>query len=133
MQYKYVKKLENEKLIKDFEKIVHFKFDDYFIDFIKENNGGRPSKKTFYTKNGEEIIVKTFLSFNKNDKENIWNILLWKEITFNGKYIPFAIDNFGNIICFYKKDSSIFFIEIETGNIEKVASNFKDFISNLEG
>lgn len=131
MQWKYVKELSDEMLIKEFEDAQSYTFNKQYIDCVKQNNGGRPSKRVFLNEKGVERVVKSFLSFNKSDRETVWKVLDWNKEILEGKYIPFAIDNFGNIICFLKHDDSIVFIEHETGNVEKIASDYENFISNL--
>ena len=131
MLWKYVKTLETHELIKDFENMVTNKVSGDYIECVKENNGGRPNKRTFYAASGTERVIKSLLSFNKNDRETVWKIWDWNHELLNDKYIPFGIDNFGNLICFYKNDDSVVFIEHETGDIEAVAKSFREFIDNL--
>ena len=50
------------------------------------------------------------------------------------KLIPFAIDPFGNIICFSysgETDPSIAFAETESDSVYPVSSSFSEFLSNL--
>lgn len=131
MQWKYIKTLQDENLIKEFEEMLSYNLNRGYVDCIKQNNGGRPSNRVFYTEQGTERVVKSFLSFNKEDRETVWKILDWNKDILEDKYIPFAIDNFGNIICFFKQDDSVVFIEHETGIVEKIASDFESFISGL--
>jgi len=131
MDWKYVKPLEDVSLIQKLEQFAGYSFPDSFLDCIKKYNGGRPSHKTFQTERTikTERTLKRFLSFNPDDRESIWDALEWD--FYDDKYIPFAIDNFGNIICFHTETNKIYFINHETGKCEFVADSFDSFISTL--
>ncbi len=140
MNWKYVKPLVSEDLIKEFEKEHNFKFDESFVDCVKNNNGGRPEKTVFDTHKTKKRDIKTFLSFNKEDKETIWKINE-KEIVrpeymagTDSKLIAFAVDNFGNYICFLKdaeNAGNVVFINRKTNDLEYIAKNFDEFINSL--
>ncbi len=131
MEWKYIKKLTDNGLIGDFEITARYAFTEDFKKCVIENNGGRPSKKTFDTAKTKERAIKSLLSFNKEDKETVWNIFKWNKEELRGKYIPFAIDNYGNIICFDKNNNHVVFINHENLDVEEVANNFTDFLSVL--
>ena len=128
MECKYVKPLQNKDLIIEFQKEYSFIFPRGFICFIRTNNGGRPPFKTFDTERDKEKSMKTFLSFNRSDLENIWDMV---KLVSNQSLIPFAIDNFGNLICFDSKTNAIVFWNSENCLIEFIAKTFNDFINNL--
>lgn len=127
MQIKYIKKLLNENSIKDFEKLTDILLPQDFCNFVKNNNGGRPEKQRFYTCGAKERSVKSLLSFNKEDKENIF---VCYDEKFFGYLAPIAIDNFGNLICF-SKDSKVYFWNHEDENIEFIANSFSEFLQML--
>ncbi len=131
MEWKYVKKLSSESLIDGYEKIYHFKFPEVYKKCVLINNGGRPDKKTFITKNKNEHTLKSFLSFNTEDKETVWEITEWNREELASKYIPFAIDNFGNLICFQKDNTYIAFINLDDMSCEIVSTSFDEFINSL--
>ena len=131
MNWKYVKKLKNNESIGEFEKEYSFIFPDDYKTCIILYNGGRPEFQVFDTDKQKERTIKSLLSFNKADIETIWKMAEWnKEIT-KEKYIPFASDNYGNLICFKKEDSSVNFIDHENENIEFIASSFTEFLGKL--
>ncbi|MGL4607584.1 MAG: SMI1/KNR4 family protein [Eubacteriaceae bacterium] len=128
--FKYIKPLRDVACITDFEKEFECKFDKDFINCIKINNGGRPSVKVFDTSNTAERTIKKLLSFNKDDDENIWKANTFLK-NINEALIAFAMDSFGNYICFQKDENNIVFFEQETETIEKVADNFDGFLKKL--
>ena len=130
MKWRYVKKLNSENLINEFEDMVKYNFCDSFKQLVVKNNGGRPSNKLFVTYQGKEHAIKSFLSFNKDDKETVWNVLEYNKYELFG-FIPFAIDNFGNLICFQKGNDSIVFLNHESFCIDFIANNFDAFMNNL--
>ena len=81
-------------------------------------NGGRPSNRIFDTDSAKERELKSFLSFNKEDKETVWKIFSWNKDELKDKYIPFGIDNFGNLICFNADNDNIVFINHENLTVE---------------
>lgn len=127
MEWEYVKPLKFGS-IEEFETLIQYTFSDSFKSCIKLYNGGRPECATFNTdkKIGREL--KSFLSFNREDKETVWKAIAWDCCK---GYIPFAIDHFGNLICF-DRSGQIVFINHETLEIEAVASSFDEFIQRLE-
>lgn len=131
MNWKYVKPLKSKKLIKNFESKFNYKFPNSFISIVNKYNGGRPEKALFDTDMSNQRAIKSLLSFNEGDKETMWKISEWNKSELNDEYISFAIDNFGNLICFSIEDNSVVFLELESLNIEKIADDFDTFINNL--
>ena len=131
MNWKYVKKLADEKSIERFEKQYNFKFSSDYIACVKENNGGRPSLSVFDTSKTKERTIKTLLSFNEEDRETLWKANKDLITIDEKKYIAIAVDNFGNYICFDGKDK-IVFIDHESGDVEKVANSFSGFLDMLK-
>ena len=78
------------------------------------------------------------LSFNKEDLNNVWRTNDWngEMADWNNdkrmeKYVAFAQDPFGNLICFDKTNDKIVFIDHEDLNIEPVSNSFERFIKSL--
>ncbi len=131
MDFKYIKPLENKSLVNEFEDVCSHKFSESFAKFVLEKNGSRPSCSVFYTKQNKERVMKSFLSFNKQDRETIWSIWDICKSDLKQKLIPFAIDNFGNLICFNEKNNVVFW-EHETIDIDFIANDFDEFLNNLK-
>lgn len=131
MNCKYIKNLKSKNSIKAYETLCEYIFPETYVKFIIKNNGGRPEKRRFITNKGNERELKTFLSFNPDDKESIWNTPIGEKEQGLLSYVAFAVDNFGNLICFDKKNNSIIFVNHETLEIEIIADNFDEFILML--
>ena len=131
MEWKYIKKLKSIDLIDDFECMAKYVFCNAFRNCVIVNNGGRPSKRLFDTDKVKERELKSFLSFNKEDRETVWKIFEWNKEELTNKYVPFGIDNFGNLICFDANNDKIVFVNHEDMSVEAVAENFDCFMSRL--
>lgn len=130
MEWKYVKELKNYDNVNEFEKITNIKLPQDYIELIKKYNGARPSLKLFKTVSGVEHVVKAILSYNKEDRENIFKTYDWIKEQLPINFVPIASDPAGNYIC-YNKDFELYYWEHETTNVEKIADSFSDFINNL--
>lgn len=125
-EWRYSKPLTNEKAISETEAKIGYKFYDSYINVVKEHNGGRPPVGVFDTDKTKERTIKSFLSFNTNDTDNIFKAFDVVSKVRND-VVPFGIDSFGNYICFNKADSRVVFLDFETGEIENVADSFDVF------
>lgn len=131
MNWKYVKALKSKNAIKEFEVAFKFEFPDSFKETVANYNGGRPEKDTYDTDKTKERTIKSLLSFNKEDKETIWKIADWNKDELKDDFIAFAIDHFGNLICFSVSDKSIAFMDMETLKTETIANDFSAFLDKL--
>ena len=131
MNWKYVKALKSKNAIKEFEVAFKFEFPDSFKETVANYNGGRPEKDTYDTDKTKERTIKSLLSFNKEDKETIWKIADWNNDELKDDFIAFAIDHFGNLICFSVSDKSIAFMDMETLKTETIANDFSAFLDKL--
>jgi len=131
IQWRYVKPLKDKNLVEDFECAVTYEFPNSFKECIENYNGGRPSESVFDTYKTKGIAMKSLLSFNKEDKENIWSLNEWVKNDLNNLFIAFAIDNFGNLICFDMRNDNIIFWNHEKNEKEFVAKSFDEFLNKL--
>lgn len=131
MEWKYVKPIKSEDLINDFECAVKYCFPDDFRKCVLLYNGGRPINRSFDTEKTKERELKSFLSFNKEDRETVWKIMDWNKDELGNRFIAFAIDNFGNLICFDANNDSIVFLNHENLETELIAKTFSEFIDKL--
>lgn len=131
MNWKYAKALNSVDLINDFEKLVGYKFPKEFRDLVFQFNGGRPERKRFDTNVSIGRELKSFLSFNTGDRETVWKIKDWNKDELSNKYLAFAIDNFGNLICFDKNNNNVVLLNHEDLSVEHIANTFSEFIETL--
>lgn len=129
MNYKYVKPLKDDTCIKKFFQNNGVSLTDTFETFFKENNGGRPSLNICLLQNGSEKVVNNFLSFNEEDKENVYKAKRRTEED-NKKLLPFAKDPAGNYFCLL--DGAVVFYSHEDGAVFKAAESFESFIGKLQ-
>lgn len=127
MDWKYVKPIASVEIINEFERNFNYKFPADYKECAIKYNGGRPKVKVFDTTTTKECEFKSLLSFNRDDRETIWNV----NENCKESYIVFAIDSAGNSICFNKSDNTIIFVNHETKSVEKIADNFTTFINSL--
>lgn len=129
-EWRYIKPLAAESLIPDAEEKLGYNFVDSYVDFVKKYNGSRPPVSTFSTNTSQERTIKSFLSFNATDVENI--LKLNRGVAeISAKLVAFAIDNFGNYICFDKQNDTVVFLDFETGETELIDNTFSDFLLKI--
>lgn len=130
-EWRYIKPLVTESLISDAEDKLGYKFTDSYVDLVKKYNGGRPPVSVFSTTTSQEKTIKSFLSFNPDDEENI--IRLNRGVAEISKLlVAFAIDNFGNYICFDKQHDMVYFLDFETGKTDLIDKTFSDFLLKID-
>lgn len=136
MEWRYVKELESENLIKEFEQLVGYELPADFKECIHFINGGRPQYQDFDTEFCEGRDIMAICSFNKDDPGSIWDSYEWDEECeefegFTGRYIPFAYSDCGDDICFDTSNNHIVYIDHEEAEVEKIANTFTGFINSL--
>lgn len=129
-EWRYIKPLAADSLIPEAEEKLGYNFVESYIDFVKKYNGSRPPVSIFSTSTSQERTIKSFLSFNPTDVENI--IKLNRGVTeISTRLVAFAIDNFGNYICFNKENDTVVFLDFETGETELIDNTFSDFLLKI--
>ena len=128
MEWRYVKKLEDESIIKFIEQTYNVEMPQYLKDLIINFNGGRPEKQLFDTENNKEIVLQGLISFNKADKANIF---IYEELLKKG-YIPFAITEFGDVLCINNENKNIELYIHETDKFENINKDIEEFFYGLE-
>lgn len=127
LTWKYIKPTTAKK-IKDVEDKIKIKLPKDVKDVILKYNNGRPSLDTFDTDKSKGHQFKKLLSFNKEDKENVYTAIsaLSKE---NKKIFPIGSDSSGNYIAI--SNNKVVFYMHETGKTENIANDFKSFLNKL--
>ena len=97
--------------------------------FITEHNAATPEKHRFMVGTTERVFGAV-LSVNKGetDTDSIYTAL---DVINDKDIIPFAIDPFGNYICYSSKDSTILYWNHETNTTLSTELNLIDFIESL--
>lgn len=131
LSWKYIKPLASNELIDQVESICGVRFPDSLRQCIIQNNGGRPATNSFDTIDTKERVVKTLLSFNSSDKENIYVALEFFKNEQVNNLIPLANDPFGNYICMEREDKEIYFLNHDNLKTEFIAKDYEAFLNML--
>ena len=131
MEWKYVRPLKDPELVDQFERKARYFLPEEYRQCVEKHNGGRPSRKIFDTDQEKERVVKMLLSLNREDPETVWPSLERLQKETGGRYVPFADDDFGNLICFDRGTDEVVFRDHETGSVELIAPTFSDFLKGL--
>ena len=110
-----------------YEKEFEVKLPEDLKQIIENHNKAHIIPNCFKTKNGEEIIVKHFLSFNKEDKLSAYFCKRLEQIPKD--VFPFAVDPFGNFICL--QNSKIVFFDSETESYDFICNSVTELLNNL--
>lgn len=126
MIWKYVKPTSLDK-IQAVEKEYGINLPEDLVNLLLEYNNGRP-EKTLFRVAGKERVFKKLLSYNKEDRENIYPYIdvLRNE---NVKLFPIASDPAGNFICLY--EGNIVFWEHETAQKQYICDTITELIELL--
>ncbi len=127
MEWKYVKPLNDNSIIGYIEKTYNVEIPLYLKEIITNYNGGRPEKTVFDTQQSKEKVLQGLISFNIEDKANIF---IYEELLKKG-YIPFAITEFGDIICVNVENSNIELYIQEQDKFEYVCKSIDLFFDKL--
>jgi len=127
MEWKYVKELKNKTAIDNIEEKSNIKIPEDLKQVIIKYNGGRPEKNVFDTTCSKERVMKSLISYNKDDKENIY---LYTGF-FDKKLLPFAVTEFGDLICYNKNTNEIELYLHEQDKCEKICDNILEFFNKL--
>ena len=126
-EWRYKKPLTDESAIGRLEGEWGFAMPASYVNTVKAYNGGRPPVGVFDTDITQERTIKSFLSLNSTDAENVYKACgVVSKI--RSDVVPFGMDNFGNYICFNKADGKVVFLVFETGEIEFIAEDFERFL-----
>jgi hypothetical protein len=128
VKWLFVKPLKDENVIAEFEKNIDVSLPDDFVRVVKQFNGGRPAKNIFDTASTKECVFNSLLSFNSDDIDTIYKV---NDIIAIPDFVAIANDGFGNFIGFEKNEYKVCFYNHETSNVELIADNFEELLSQL--
>ncbi|MDR0883222.1 MAG: SMI1/KNR4 family protein [Oscillospiraceae bacterium] len=129
LNWQYVKPLQDPNAVTQLATAAGVKLSADVIAALQEHNGGRPDKKTFDTTHTKERVLKSFLSFNKDDKGSAFVIVDTLKKEHPGLF-PFASDPGGDYVCITTEGKVVLWLH-ETNTVEAAANSFSEFLSAL--
>ena len=128
LQCKYNSEISIEN-IQEFAKEYGCKYTDDLISFVLRYNNGTISPNKFNTELSEGYEVKTILSYNKGDIENVYTAM--EIIKEDGLHlIPFANTPSGDFVCMDISNAVVLW-KHETSTIEGISHELSSFIDSL--
>ena len=135
MEWLFGEKLPDKTWIEQFEVRSDYHYPEQFIQIVLEHDGASPKNNVYDTELIKGRVFEYLLSFNEEDDAPIWDYLgdekEWDIDGLDWRYVPFAIDPFGNFICFDRTNDRVVFWNHETTEVEVVADDFSSFIDAL--
>lgn len=129
MEWKYKIDVKDENVFEEIEKQEGIVFPDELKSLILKCNAATPSKYNFML-DREEKVFGAVLSFNQGESDTDTVFTALKTIK-NKALMPFAIDPFGNYICYDLSDHEIVFWNHETDDITSTGKHLQDFLDSL--
>ena len=126
----------SKDIIESVEHRLQITLPDDYKQVVLKYEGGYPNPKHFKV-DGKVEIFNNLISLDKNEYNNIYEILEDLQNRIGDQLIPFAEDGFGNLLCFdYSADKSIVFWNHEKNYDEFkeaafVCSSFSSLIESL--
>ena len=123
--------VEDETLIHEVELKYGINLPKDYIQIVKKYDGGVPDRKVFQA-GGKQRVFQRLISIQLCKHPNVLDAVEWID---SENSLPFALDPFGNVICFNIMNhlvDGILFIETETQAVFPVSSSLTDFINELK-
>lgn len=127
--WKYKIELQDESVFSEIEKERGIIIPEDLKELIVKANAATPSKYNFMIGTVEKVFGAV-LSFNKNEKDTDTVYTALKTIE-NKKLFPFAIDPFGNYICYNIGENEVVFWDHETDTVSSADKNLEQFLESL--
>ena len=134
MTWKYAEPLTDIAPIRKLESKINQSYPLDYVKCVLENNAGYPSLHVFETEKSSTRVFSDLLSVNESDIDNVYAPYETISDRLGRKDImPFAIDPFGNYICFDFSQSppTVVFWHHETNELEPVSRTFSDLLNKL--
>lgn len=119
-----IRRIRMEDILKICKKSNYVFPIDYAIFYA--NQLDLPIKKSTFNFNGVERTINLLLDMEENKEYSIL-----KFINFDSQYIPFALLDDSNFLCFNKQDDSVVCYSNLNKTIEKLADNWESFEKGL--
>ena len=127
--WKYKIELQDESVFSEIEKERGIIIPENLKELIVKANAATPSKYNFMIGTVEKVLG-AILSFNKNEKDTDTVYTALKVIE-NKKLFPFAIDPFGNYICYNIDENEVVFWDHESDTVSSADKNLEQFLESL--
>lgn len=129
MTWKYKIDMKNLQAFADVEKFRGILIPEELKNFVAEHNAATPSRHHFMVR-ATERVFGAVLSFEKNETEadTVYPAL---EAVEDKNLLPFAIDPFGNYICYQLNEKQIVYWDHENDAVTTTGKSLKEFIESL--
>ena len=129
MDWKYKIDVVNQNVFSEIEKNYGITISEELRALILMANAATPSKYNFMLGTTEKV-VGAILSFNKGetDTDTVYSALSAIE---DRSLVPFAIDPFGNYICYSNNDDEVVFWDHETSWVSPTGKGLSAFLNSL--
>lgn len=129
MDWKYKIDVANQDVFPEIEKKYGITISEELRALILTANAATPSKFNFLLGTTEKVLG-AILSFNKGetDTDTVFSALSAIE---DRSLVPFAIDPFGNYICYSNNDNKVVFWDHETSGISSTEKDLSAFLESL--
>jgi hypothetical protein len=123
--WKYKIELENADVFSEIEKERGIQIPEDLKNFILAYNAATPSKYNFMVGSAERVLGAV-LSFNRNesDVDSVFDALT---VIDDRNLLPFAVDSFGNYICYSLNENVVVFWNHETSNVSSTEKDLQEF------
>ncbi|OIJ20741.1 hypothetical protein BKP45_08045 [Anaerobacillus alkalidiazotrophicus] len=134
VEWKFEKPVATDRVLKQLENDLKVTLPFSYQQLVKQHNGARPRPNVIKTSNGNDRVVKTFLTVHPT-KGGVKDVSEWLVNQLPKDMIPFANDPFGNYFCFNyetsRKEPTIVFWSHEKQQVESLANCFEEFLNNF--
>lgn len=129
LTWKYKIELKDEKVFFQIEKERGIVIPSSIKELIRNTNASTPSKYNFLI-GATEKVLGAILSFNydESDTDTVFTAL---NVIKDKNLLPFAIDPFGNYICYDIPKSVVVFWNHETNTVSSTNMDLDEFLSSL--
>ena len=127
MNWKYKIDVADREVFSDIEKKYGIVISEELRALILAANAATPSKYNFMLGTRERVLG-AILSFNRGDSDTVYTALSTVE---DRSLFPFAIDPFGNYICYSNKDNKVVFWDHETNVLSSTEKGLSEFLNSL--
>ena len=123
-----IRKINMENILKICKKLNYVFPIDYAIFYA--NQLELPIKKSTFKFNGVERTITVLLDMEENKEYSILNFINF-DTQYSSQFIPFALLDDSNFLCFNKQDDSLVYYSNQNKTIEKLADNWELFEKGL--